>query len=207
MKVSDKAMFTDLKTQTYNLSKDYKYVYLDENGNPCVANVGILQITKDKDMHKWSVRKIHKMYHLTFAQIHSSLAYIFDNDEEEKRAMDYGREYQRKMKSVDGYKYVAIDEEGIPLIKPTTMKIEELVVERGAFRWGPKMQQEQHPYLILSQVHSALSYYFDHKKEIDRDIEEGEKFVEEFFSKLGPSPIAEKIKKIRQNNGNRIIHG
>jgi len=189
-------MFTDSKI--LNLSKDYKYVYLDENGNPCVANVEIHQIAEDKNIHKWSVRKIKKMYHLTLAQIHSALAFIFDSEEEEKRAMDYGREYQRKMKSVDGYKYVTLDEDGIPLIKPTTMKIEELIVERGSFRWGPKMQQEQHPYLILSQIHSALSYYFDHKKEIDRDMEEGERFVDEMMRTYGQNPIAERLKAMKE---------
>jgi len=194
----DKAMFTDSKIQTYNLSKDYKYVYLDENGTPCVANVKVHQLIEDKNIHKWSVQKIRKMYHLTLAQIHSVLAYYFDNEEEEKRAMDYGREYQREMKSVDGYKYVTLGEEGIPLIKPTTMKIEELIVERGAFRWGPQMQQEQHPYLILSQIHSALSYYFDHKKEIDKDIEEGERFVEEMMRMYGQNPIAKKLKAMRE---------
>ena len=191
-------MFTDLETQTYNLSRDYKHVYLDENGNPCVANVEIHQIAEDKGIHKWSIRKIKKMYHLTFAQVHSALAFCFDSEEEEKRAMDYGREYQRNMESVDGYKYVAIDERGIPLIKPTTMKIIELISERRAYKWGAKKQQEEHPYLILSQVHSALSYYFDHKKEIEDDIKRRHEFVEEMRRKMGPSPLAEKIKAIRE---------
>jgi len=189
-------MFTDSKI--LNLSKDHKYIHLDENDSPCVANVEIHQIVKDKNIHKWSVRRIRKMYHLTFAQIHSALAFYFDSEEEEKRAMDYGREYQRKMKSVDGYKYVAFDEEGIPLIKPTKMKIIELVSERRAYKWGAKKQQEEHPYLILSQVHSALSYYFDHKKKIEDDIKRRNEFVEEMRKKMGPSPLAEKIKAMRE---------
>jgi len=189
-------MFTDSKI--LNLSKDYKYVCLDENETPCVANVEIRRITEDSDIHKWSVRKIKKMYHLSFAQIHSALAFYFDSEGEEKRAMDYGREYQRKMKSVDGYKYVAIDEDGIPIIKPTKTKIEYIISERRACRWGAKKQQEEHPYLILSQVHSALSYYFDHKKEIDRDIEKGEKVVEEMIRMYGQNPIAEKLKAMRE---------
>jgi hypothetical protein len=44
-----------------------------------------------------------------------------------------------------------------------------------------------------------LSYYFDHKKEIDKDMEEGEKFVEEMRNKMGPSPLAEKIRAIRES--------
>jgi len=191
-------MFTDSKIQTYNLSKDYKYVYLDENENPCVANVEIHQIVEDKDIHKWSVRKIKKMYNLSFAQVHSALAFYFDSEEEEKRAMDYGREYQREMKSIEGYKYVAINEDGIPIIKPTKTKIEYIVTERGSCRWSPQMQQEQHPYLILSQIHSALSYYFDHKAEIDRDIEEGERYVEEMMRVFGQNPMAEKLKAMKE---------
>jgi uncharacterized protein (DUF433 family) len=189
-------MFTDSKI--LNLSKDYKYIHLDENGLPCVANVEIHQLIEDKDIHKWSVQRIRKMYHLTLAQIHSALAFIFDSEEEEKRAMDYGREYQRNMESVDGYKYVAIDEDGIPVIKPTTMKIELLIKERRAYKWGAKKQQEEHPYLILSQVHSALSYYSDHKKEIENDIKRRNEFVEEMRKKMGPSPLAEKIKAMRE---------
>jgi len=189
-------MFTDSKI--LNISKDYKYVYLDENGNPCVANVEIHQIAEDKDIHKWSVRKIKKMYHLTFAQVHSALAFIFDSEEDEKRAMDYGREYQRNMKSIDGYKYVVIDERGIPLIKPTTMKIELLVKERRMFGFGVKRQQEGHPYLTIAQIHSALSYYFDYKKEIDAQIKYWDDFVEKMRQEMGPSPLAEKIKAIRE---------
>jgi uncharacterized protein (DUF433 family) len=190
-------MFTDSKI--LNISKDYKHIYFDENENPCVANVEVHQIIEDKDIHKWSVRKIKKMYNLSFAQTHSALAFIFDSEEEETLAMSYGREYQREMRSVDGYKYVMIDERDIPTIKPTRMKIELLIKERRMFGFGVKRQQEGHPFLTIAQIHSALSYYFDHKKEIDRDIEEGEKFVEEMRKKMGTSPLAEKIRAIRES--------
>jgi uncharacterized protein (DUF433 family) len=191
-------MFSDLKTLKHDLSKDYKYVIIDENGMPSIGNTEVHQLIEDKNIHKWSVRKIRKMYHLTFAQVHSALAFYFDSEEEERRAMEYGREYQREMKSVDGYKYVAIDEEEIPIIKPTTMKIELLIKERRMFRFGVESQQEGHPYLTIAQIHSALSYYFDHKKQIDNDIKRRDQFVEEMRKKMGPSPLAEKIKAMRE---------
>jgi uncharacterized protein (DUF433 family) len=187
-----------MKTQTLNLTKDYKHVYLDENENPCVANVEIRQIAEDKDIHKWSVRKIKQMYHLTFAQVHSALAFYFDSEEEEKRAMDYGREWQRNMKSIDGYKYVMINEDGSPIIKPTKMRIELFINERRMFRCGVKSQQEGHPHLTIAQIHSALSYYYDHKKEIDRDIEEGERYVDEMIRVYGQNPAAEKLRAIKE---------
>jgi len=46
-----------------------------------------------------------------------------------------------------------------------------------------------HPTITLAQVHSALAYYYDHKHEIDADIEEGERFVEELKAKSPPSKL------------------
>jgi uncharacterized protein (DUF433 family) len=42
------------------------------------------------------------------------------------------------------------------------------------------------PHLTLAQVYDALSYYYDHKEEIDRDLAES---IEEYWkAKLGSSP-------------------
>ena len=40
-----------------------------------------------------------------------------------------------------------------------------------------------HPSITLAQVHAALAYYHEHKAEIDADIAEGERFVEELKEK------------------------
>ncbi|HKB46716.1 MAG TPA: DUF433 domain-containing protein, partial [Ktedonobacterales bacterium] len=38
-------------------------------------------------------------------------------------------------------------------------------------------------HLTLSEVYAALTYYYDHKDEIDRDIEEEERHIEEMARK------------------------
>ena len=38
-------------------------------------------------------------------------------------------------------------------------------------------------HLSLGEIHAALAYYYDHKAEIDRDIEEEERHVEEMARK------------------------
>jgi uncharacterized protein (DUF433 family) len=43
------------------------------------------------------------------------------------------------------------------------------------------------PHLTLGQVHAALSYLYDHRQEILREMREDETFVNELRSKAGPS--------------------
>jgi uncharacterized protein (DUF433 family) len=99
-----------------------------------------------------------------------------------------------KYKPVEGYRHVGLDDKGVPYIQGTTMKIVELVAENIGYRWGAEELQIQHPYLTLGQVHSALSYYHDHKDEIDRDIERRMLFVEKMRKMAGPSPLEAKLR-------------
>jgi len=99
-----------------------------------------------------------------------------------------------KYKQVEGYKHVGLDEKGVPYIQGTTMKIVELVAEYTGYGWEAKELHVQHPHLTLSQIHSALAYYHDHKDEIEADIERRMKLADEIFEELGPSPLSAKIK-------------
>ncbi len=69
------------------------------------------------------------------------------------------------------YKHIRLDEDHVPSIAGTTMKVVELVVEQQAYGWSPEELHFQHPYLTLGQIHSALAYYWDHSEELDRDIQ------------------------------------
>ena len=50
--------------------------------------------------------------------------------------------------------------------------------------------------LELAEVYAALAYYFDHREEIDRNIEDGEAFVAKLRATL-PSPLEAKLKALR----------
>lgn len=69
------------------------------------------------------------------------------------------------------YEHIMLDEDHVPSIASTTMKVVELVVEQQAYGWNPEELHFQHPYLTLGQIHSALAYYWDHREELDRDIQ------------------------------------
>ena len=65
------------------------------------------------------------------------------------------------------------------IIASTTMKVVELVVEKMAYGWSLEELHFQHPILTLGQIHSALAYYWDHKKEFNSDIKRRLKQVDQ----------------------------
>ena len=96
--------------------------------------------------------------------------------------------------TITTYEHVQIDAQGVPIIAGTTMKVVELVMAQMAYGWSPEELHLQHPYLTLGQIHSALAYYWDHKEELDADIERRGQYAEESRRKAGPSPLAEKLR-------------
>ena len=48
------------------------------------------------------------------------------------------------------------------------------------------------PQISMADVYAALAYYHDHREEIDTQIEEGEKLVEE-MRRLSPSKLQAKL--------------
>jgi len=77
------------------------------------------------------------------------------------------------------YEHITLNENHVPSIVGTTTKVAELVVEQQAYGWSPEELHFQHPYLTLGQIHSALAYYWDHREDLDRDIQRRLERVEE----------------------------
>lgn len=92
------------------------------------------------------------------------------------------------------YEHIRLDDEGIPYIVGTTMKVVELVMAQEAYGWSPEELHFQHPYLSMSQIHSALAYYWEHKEELDADIEERLNFTEQSRQEAGASPLATRLR-------------
>jgi uncharacterized protein (DUF433 family) len=68
------------------------------------------------------------------------------------------------------YEHIVLDDNGVPRIAGTTMKIVELVTAQTAYGWSPEELHFQFSHLSLGQIHSALAYYWDHREDLDRDI-------------------------------------
>lgn len=92
------------------------------------------------------------------------------------------------------YEHVVLDENDVPVIVGTNMKVIELVLEKIAYGWSPEELHFQHPYLTLGQIHSALAYYWDHQEELDRDIERRLEHVDRLREAQEPSPLVARLK-------------
>lgn len=96
-----------------------------------------------------------------------------------------------------GYEHIMLNEDHVPSIAGTTMKVVELIVEQQAYGWSPEELHFQHPYLTLGQIHSALAYYWDHREELDRDISRRLERVDELRNAGQPSELAARLRARR----------
>jgi len=97
------------------------------------------------------------------------------------------------------YEHILLDEAQAPMIAGTTMKVVELILDHLAYGWSPEELHFQHPYLTMGQVHSALAYYWDHKAELDRDIERRMQVVDQLEKTTPPVPLVERLKAKRRS--------
>ena len=92
------------------------------------------------------------------------------------------------------YEHIVLDEQGVPRIAGTTMKVVELVVARAAYGWSPEELHFQFPHLTLGQIHSALAYYWDHRDALDDDIARRLARVEDQQRRVPPAPLRARLR-------------
>lgn len=92
------------------------------------------------------------------------------------------------------YRHVEINSKGVACIDGTRTKVRDIAMDHVAYRWNAEQVHRQHPHLTLGQIHSALAYYYDHKSEIDKDIEDGHRDVQQMRQQFERSPAAAKLR-------------
>ncbi len=90
---------------------------------------------------------------------------------------------------------------GKPRIDGHRITVEDVAVWHERMGMSPDEIVTSHPTISLSQVHAALAYYFEHKDQIDADIAEGERFVEEMKAKNPPSRLQQLLQARKATNG------
>jgi hypothetical protein len=74
-------------------------------------------------------------------------------------------------------------------------------MDRMANGWGPEEIHAQYPHLSLGQIHAAFSYYYDHKAELDAQIEADFRRADEMRAQAGESAVVQKIKQLTAHPG------
>ncbi|MEM9907566.1 MAG: DUF433 domain-containing protein [Cyanobacteria bacterium P01_D01_bin.44] len=97
--------------------------------------------------------------------------------------------------SATEYKHIQLDDEQVPIIEGTTMKVVELTTSHLAYGWSPEELHFQYPHITLGKIYSALAYYWDHRKTLDADIQQRLRKVEKLYQSSSPSRMAQKLKE------------
>lgn len=95
--------------------------------------------------------------------------------------------------------YITVDRKirgGEPIIAGTGIRVLDIAVRYEIMGMSPEDIIVALPHLNLSQVHDALSYYYEHKSEIDKKWKETIKSTET-LKKIYPSIMEKKIGKIK----------
>ena len=78
-----------------------------------------------------------------------------------------------------GYPHIVFKNTGAPMIEGTRIKVQVIAIDNQYWGLSPEQIQGEYAGLTLGQVYSALAYYWDNKEDIDQQIEDEKKFVEE----------------------------
>ena len=87
--------------------------------------------------------------------------------------------------------YIAIDpgiKGGSPVIVGTRTKVMDIAIRYEFGGMTPDQIIEQFPHLSLAQIHDALSYYYEHKSELDGIYRKEQRLVDE-LRKQYPSKL------------------
>jgi len=92
------------------------------------------------------------------------------------------------------YKHILLDDRQVSFIKGTSMKVVELVTSVQAYGWSPEELHFQYPHLSMSQIYSALAYYWEHKAEIDADMKRRFEYSEKLRQDAGESTLVKRLR-------------
>ncbi len=96
-----------------------------------------------------------------------------------------------------GLEYPHIEKtEGHParLAEHTRIRVAQLVMDYLAHGWSAEEMCRQYEYLSLSEAHSALLYYWDHRDEVDGEIRRELETYERERAQSPSSPLAMRLR-------------
>ena len=100
------------------------------------------------------------------------------------------------MNAVDTSSHIHRDAEGRAWIDDTNIKVIEVALDHIAYGWSADEIHVQHPHLSLGQIHAALSHYFDHQPEFDKQIEESLREAEKLAAESKDSPLRRRLRQL-----------
>lgn len=95
--------------------------------------------------------------------------------------------------------HVRLDGRGVAWIDDTGYRVTDVAIDHTFHGFAPREICANHyDRLTLAQVFAALSYYYDHKDQLDTQIAREEQEVEALLQKAAKPIDVERLLKIRQ---------
>ena len=76
-------------------------------------------------------------------------------------------------------------------------RVAMIVVDNQGRGWSAEEIVRQDPYLSLAEVHAALTYYHDHRDELDQEIEAEAAEVERLRRSTPESPLLRRLRAVK----------
>ncbi|MCI0456842.1 MAG: DUF433 domain-containing protein [Gemmataceae bacterium] len=80
------------------------------------------------------------------------------------------------------------------LARVPRVRVAQIVMDYLAHGWTPEEMCRQHPYLTPGEAYMAMAYYYDHREEIDSEIDREVKEAEQARSQAPPSPFLMRLR-------------
>ncbi|MEL7144066.1 MAG: DUF433 domain-containing protein [Cyanobacteria bacterium J06573_11] len=97
--------------------------------------------------------------------------------------------------STTDYKHIQLDDDRVPIINGTTMKVVELITSHLTYGWSPEELHFQYPHIALGKIYSALAYYWDHQESLDSDMKRRLQEVEKLRQQAPSSRISQRLRE------------
>jgi uncharacterized protein (DUF433 family) len=92
--------------------------------------------------------------------------------------------------------HIVLDDAGVAWIDDTQVKVLEVIREQQVRGWSPEEIHFQHSHLSLAQIHAALSFYYDHPDDIDRQLQSRREMAEEMRAQQGDTPVLARLRAV-----------
>ena len=98
------------------------------------------------------------------------------------------------MSAAVSYPQVEMENGSARLKRLPRIRVAQIVMDYLNNGWSADEICIHYPHLRLAEVHSAMAYYIDHQSEIEVEIIEEQKLIEDWRSNTPPSPFLLRLK-------------
>jgi uncharacterized protein (DUF433 family) len=89
-------------------------------------------------------------------------------------------------------------------IDDTRVRVQDVAMLAEVQGRTPDQIVDALPHLSLAQVYAALSYYFDHREQIQQELREDEEYIKQIRALNGPGVLEQRIRVMTGQSGDVV---